>query len=670
MRALVLGALLVQTLNAQVTDDFTVAATPAPLESDISSLADTGVDGIIDGGATDTDAPASVTFDDALGSQTTAPDPLDYTSELGDYTSSLPLGTADVIVSTSTESDDTNVVPTSTDDTFAFATPDLNGAISFDGTDWNFPADTAAATDSGPDFLNGFAVSTPSEDPAADPAATGRADDDSADFAADANVTGGGDGATMTSVKAADLEFPYTTDYADAATATSSEVVYDEDGNPIVPDAFAGLAASETSSDGDFSAATPTSLPGDDDGSFVDEPSQLDAGTTMDADITASATPISGDLDAPLITSGAADTSFGVGAQDYNDGTNSASYDGQDYDTTTDDSECPWWCLGGVNNNGGGYTGSYPSDIASPSSGNGGDGTDYPDNGNEYAGGDGSDDGTGDGTDYPTDTYPAVRKYLKRALRKRQSNGFAAFNWPSTSTSTAVSQGGIAAADYRSGCPPSCYGSSSSAGGSPITTDTAQSPFISQPSTTSTMDDGYSSGYDGSTFGVSSTGVSTPACGYGLGAACPDTSTPSSPSASLPSTINTETSTFLTLPSPSSSLAYYPASPSVGTYPNPSGVDYTGDTLAGVCPMTCNATYPNLNFCDITTSCTTTGGSQGRTYCACRAGYRASRWNAKDFTKQFHVPGLPYVYVAPGVVCDEVCGDTLCSEVLVRPLCQ
>jgi len=650
MRALVLGALLVQTLNAQVTDDPTFAATPAPLESDISSLSDTGVDGIVDGGAADTSAAASVTVDDAS-----------YTSELGDYTSSLPLGTADVTVSMSTASDDTNAVPTSTDDAFAFATPDPNGAISFDGTDWNFPAGTTASTDSGPDFLNGFAVSTPSEDLAADPEATGRADDDGADFAADANVMDGGDGATTTSAEAADLEFPYTTDYADAAAATSSEVVYDEDGNPIVPDAFAGLAASETSSDGGLSAAPSTSLPGDDDGLFVDEPSQLDAGTTTDTDMTASATPISGDLDAPLITSGAADPSFGAGAQDYDDGTNSASYDGQDYDTTTGDSECPWWCLGGVNNNnnGGGYTGSYPSDIASPSSGSGGDGTDYPDNGNDYAGGDGTDDGTGDGTDYPTDTYPAVRKYLKQALRKRQSNGFAAFNWPSASTSTTVSQGGIAAADYRSGCPPSCYGSSSSADGSPMTTDTAQSPFTSQPSTTSTMDDGY----DGSTFGVSPTGVSTPVCGYGLGAACPDTSTPSSPSASLPSTISTETSTFLTLPSLSSSLAYYPASP-------PAGVDYTGDTLAGVCPLTCNATYPNLNFCDITTSCTTTGGSQGRNYCACRAGYRASRWNAKDFTKQFHVPGLPYVYVAPGVVCDEVCGDSLCSEVLVRPLCQ
>ncbi|CAE7185991.1 hypothetical protein P3342_008466 [Pyrenophora teres f. teres] len=668
MRALVLGALLVQTLHAQqVSDDFTDAGTTGAAISDITADVDTTIDA-------DVDAAASVTVD-ASGSETT-PDPFDYTSELGDYTSTLPVGTADVIVSTSTASDDADAVPTPdifdslgatpTDDASAFATPDPNGAIVFDGTDWTFPPESVS-TDSEPDFLNGFAVSTPSEDPAADPAATGRVDEDS-DFAAAATDGGeGGDDATAT----VELEFPYTTDYADAAAPTSLEVVLDADGIPVVSDtatADAGLAASETFTD-DFSDATSTSLPIDDDSGLFNQPPLPDTATSQDSN-------------APLITPSVADASSGAGAQDYNNGTSSAIYDGQDYDTTPDDSECPWWCLGGVNNNGSGYTGSYPSDIASPSSGSGGDGTDYPDDGDQYAGGDdGSSSDTEDGTDYSTDTYPSVRRFLRRALRKRQSNGFAAFNWPSASTPTAVSQEVAAAAalpssaDYRSGCPASCYGSSSFAGGS-STTGTGQSQLTRRPLSTSTMSYEYGSGYDNSSFEVLPTAVPISTCGYGFSAACSDDSTPSLPSASQPAGTNTDASTLLTLPSPSilpsssSPLTSYPASPPAGANASPSGVDYTGDTLASVCPLTCNATYPNLNFCDITTSCTTTGGAQGRTYCACRAGYRASRWNEKDFTKQFQVPGQPYVYVAPGVVCDEVCGDIMCSEVLERPLCQ
>ncbi|CBY00290.1 hypothetical protein IAQ61_011220 [Plenodomus lingam] len=94
--------------------------------------------------------------------------------------------------------------------------------------------------------------------------------------------------------------------------------------------------------------------------------------------------------------------------------------------------------------------------------------------------------------------------------------------------------------------------------------------------------------------------------------------------------------------------------------------DYTGDTLAGICPKTCNPDS-DKDYCDITTSCTTTGGSKN--YCACRAGYMASAWNAKDFSKQFRVEGHPFVYVAPGVVCDKVCGDYSCKDVLTRPKC-
>ncbi|KAH9882525.1 hypothetical protein J1614_000761 [Plenodomus biglobosus] len=105
---------------------------------------------------------------------------------------------------------------------------------------------------------------------------------------------------------------------------------------------------------------------------------------------------------------------------------------------------------------------------------------------------------------------------------------------------------------------------------------------------------------------------------------------------------------------------------SVSGYAPAASADYTGDTLAGICPKTCDPDAEK-NYCDITTSCTTSGGSKD--YCACRAGYMASAWNAKDFSKQFRVDGQPFVYVAPGVVCDKVCGEKTCKDVLTRPKC-
>lgn len=672
MRALVLGALLVQTLNAQVTDGFSdtatesdVAATPAPLLTDPNehsdSLVDTGIDATIDAGA------ASLT-DDVSGSQVT-PGPLDYTSELVDYTSSLATDTADIIVST-IASEDLDAVPTPTDDASAFTTPDPNGGISFNGTDWIFPPDTTASMDSGTDDMNGLAGSTLSDDAVLDPGATGRTEDDGGLAAAGVSDGAGDVGATSTAVE---FEFPYTTDYADVAAKTPPPVVYDGDGNAVVPDisdsatptpdaAFAGLAASETPSE-DLAGATSTSLPGDDPN--INQNNNGDDRNNVSTTPTAgteSATPVAINVSPPLTTSGAADTS----SQDYTDATSTAVYDGQDYNSSPDDSECPWWCLGGVNNNGGGYSGVYPS--ASSSASSGGDGIDYLDNGNDYAG---NGAGSSDGNEFSTAYYPSLRRFFRRALRARQSDGFAAFNWPSASTATADSAN---YANYRSGCPASCYERSSSVDGYATTTTGTGPPVLTtRPFTSSGVSGSYPTiiGYDNSSTGVVPTGVTTSsACGFGFGAACSDTDTPSSPSASEPSDINTDTSGFLTMASPSSPPISYPASSPASANAYPFGVDFTGDTLAGVCPRTCNATYPTLNFCDITTSCTTTGGSKGRTYCACRAGYRASRWNAKDFTKQFHVPGQPFVYVPPGVVCDQVCGDTVCSDVLVRPLCQ
>lgn len=99
-----------------------------------------------------------------------------------------------------------------------------------------------------------------------------------------------------------------------------------------------------------------------------------------------------------------------------------------------------------------------------------------------------------------------------------------------------------------------------------------------------------------------------------------------------------------------------------------SGDTFTGDTLAGVCPKQCNPFNPAENFCDHESSgCTTAGGS--KYYCACRAGYKLSDSSDKDFSKQFKVPGQPYVYVYPGAKCDKQCGDGLCGEVLVRDQC-
>jgi hypothetical protein len=95
---------------------------------------------------------------------------------------------------------------------------------------------------------------------------------------------------------------------------------------------------------------------------------------------------------------------------------------------------------------------------------------------------------------------------------------------------------------------------------------------------------------------------------------------------------------------------------------------YTGSTIAGICPQQCNPFDPAQNKCDITTSCTTTGNN--KYYCACRAGFSLSKWNAKDFTKQFKFAAQPYVYVAPGEVCDKVCSDQTCSEIIARPSCQ
>ncbi|KAF2448749.1 hypothetical protein P171DRAFT_470427 [Karstenula rhodostoma CBS 690.94] len=136
--------------------------------------------------------------------------------------------------------------------------------------------------------------------------------------------------------------------------------------------------------------------------------------------------------------------------------------------------------------------------------------------------------------------------------------------------------------------------------------------------------------------------------------------------------------TLVTLASPKPDEAPASEGPPAGAAPTKkpgfpagdvsSGDTFTGSTLAGVCPKQCNPFNPAENLCDSASSgCTTAGGS--KYYCACRAGYKLNDGANKDFSKQFKVPGQPYVYVWPGAKCDKQCEDGLCNEVLVRNQC-
>jgi hypothetical protein len=202
-------------------------------------------------------------------------------------------------------------------------------------------------------------------------------------------------------------------------------------------------------------------------------------------------------------------------------------------------------------------------------------------------------------------------------------------------------------------CPKSCY--------KPKYTDSAYddaSPTVTDPYETEspepTTDGYYPAGNDSAVYwptGVTSVNDDSTSIYDGY------TAIPSEPtSAAVP-----EPSTLMT--------QYYPKTTS-GASPDPGSPagDYTGDTLDTLCPNTCNPFNPVENFCDITTGCATTGGS--KYYCACRAGFRADKYNAKDFSKQFKVAGQTYVYLAVSTTCDTPCDDPYCSEVLERNHCK
>ena len=98
---------------------------------------------------------------------------------------------------------------------------------------------------------------------------------------------------------------------------------------------------------------------------------------------------------------------------------------------------------------------------------------------------------------------------------------------------------------------------------------------------------------------------------------------------------------------------------------------------------TCNP-LPELNKCDITTSCIYNWGHQGPggpNYCACRAGYKANPLEVgQDPAAQWRLPWASQegrVFVRPGVKCDTLCdhyqlGLDGCQEVWLNnnPQCM
>jgi hypothetical protein len=472
-----------------------------------------------------------------------------------------------------------------------------------------------------------------------------------------------------------------TTADAGAAEATDNFAFpdFDATGGALDPGVGEAAAPDETSTD-PFAfpeeTATPdpsTDLPGDGSGVAGD---LNESSSTLPPNATVSLAGLVAPDVTPGTDSGAvAGDSSGLGAQDAGGssgsswtGEDASNYDGQDYGE--DDSyssgyeeECPSYCLKG---------GDYPSSNGDDS---------YPADDSDYS------------------DYPMIRRIVRRFTRRQggSGGGFAAFQWPS-----AGKKSGDDCDDdvpdwlYQSSgkkpckpkCPASCYYKPTAAG------------YPSKPT-----DDGYpyepTDTYKGYPTRRPWTRTWTP----------PEPSTTDSYSAEWNDTTETSTSTQTTFvtstmtwepepypypseepyPYPSEEPYPYPSEepypyPSEEPYPSPDSYpsesypsdayssesaddkDWTGETLATVCPKQCNPFDPAANKCDITSSCTTTG--KGKYYCACRAGYRASAWNAKDFSKQFKFEGQPYVYTAEGVVCDKVCSDQTCTDVLSRPLCQ
>ncbi|KAF1848045.1 uncharacterized protein K460DRAFT_67370 [Cucurbitaria berberidis CBS 394.84] len=613
MKAFVLGALLLRTLNAQVTDDADASASVAAssdFDASAAPLLTPGPSAPSEAELSSSEAAASA------AEATSAPD-----------TTTLPVGTADVILDSSTDS--SSALPPTATIVVAFgsasessASETSDAAVIFDSSGFTFPTSTDSltaassevtpTTGSLPTFTDLFELASAA---AATDTSTGS--------------TSGGD-------------FP-------ATEATSESTISDE---PSFPEATA-----DTSSGG-VGAADATDLPGDGSGVAV-EPPQPGVTETASSATTDSA----GALGFPSATASAgAGAGFGAldaggfGAQAAGDpnvgmsGQDAGDYDGQDYgddddddgafgaaaaadaiptDTDTDadtntldlsEDECPWWCY---------------------------DAEDDDDDDDTDSGPDFNFDDSEDGTDNKRLSKPSS----KRALRARQepaSSGFATFNWP----------------DAGSQADSQADSSASSTTGSQARQQEAEA-FPDPPEATARGRRPMSGGR------------CSPRCynGFKPTATASRWHRPTYTRTRLPWPTRrpwTHTHTWHPEPTvteaPETTFVTQIVPPPAFSSVLASDVDWTGATLAGICPKTCDPFHPDQNKCDITTSCATTGGS--KYYCACRAGYSAGAWNAKDFSKQFHVDGQPYVYVAPGVACDKVCTDQTCSDVLTRPACK
>jgi hypothetical protein len=686
MRFFVFGVLLLQTLNAQ------------------SSLSGSG-DEIVT--AVDTPAPLLTpgAESDLLSSSTDAA----ATSEIDFDTLDLPTGTADVIVDSSTiTSPSDNVL----DDSFGGGETPGPGIEMGDLSGLDFPSSSPvlapaltpvseAAVSAAPapktavddPIRNGFVapVSTsPDEFGLGTPAtesvdvetsATPSAIVDSLEIATDDFddfATASDDVPEPTDAATDPLVFSDVTDTAsvrsgfggaaapDAATdddSTLAPEIADLPESEDLPLEDEGGADARDATDDDFALAPEiTGLPESDDVPLLDE--ELGSSPTPDLGPTSS-------IDDLLIPSPDNNTdvdgsvSAALGA--VNDGEESPSawtgegtteYDGQDYG---EDDECPSYCLeSGCGDDSGDYD---DGDDAGDSEGEG--------EGEVYDDGDSEDDDEGD------DDEPYMWRVLDRFRRRHNvpssNGGFSALPWPGHGKKPdgdecndvpdwLYESRGRRPKPCKPKCPASCYATSPScAPRSPTPKPSSAKPSdswsrsrrpwnharpTSEPYAASSISDDY---YGPSTTPNESSpdsAVSTASDGNDAYVS-PD---------SYDSTTTATQTTFVT------------SVITAESWHESSTPDYTGDTLDSVCPKTCNPMDPAANTCDITSSCTTTGN--GKYYCACRAGFRADAWNAKDFSKQFKLDSQPYVYTAEGVVCDKVCDDQTCSEVLSRPQCQ
>jgi hypothetical protein len=615
MKVFVFGALLVQTLNAQSVTGFNALA-----ESEILNISS-------DLASDSADATASSTVD--FG------------------TLDLPTGTADVVL------DPSSTPPTTTSDEPFGGGETAEPGVVFDGSEFNFPTPVSTA-DSTPTPI---AEPLDAVDPLAtsSPAPTGSA---SASSSAPLPTI-----AVLKPIEPSTATDPF-------ITASEAFIMPHFGGTPTPIPGVKGAAAPEDtdpdSLDDDDSDEPTPNIPS----LFLIRPTAIRPSVVLLGVGAQEATPIAVDSAAGALAGEEEGPEEFPGAWT---GTDNGNYDGQDYGDN--DEECPSYCY------------------------------------------DNSDNVSDDDDDDDDDDGDSLMRRIVRWLRPRQSvpssnGGFQSLKWPSDPSINEDCGRNIPAWLYelsgkvpascgasKRACPASCYSSSSTSTEVTVETEATEAPqaysahswkhphHTPRPYSASPVTDVYEPYSTPTEYTTEDytpyttedytpyttedytpyTTTDVPTTEYDNDATAAATSdsleaetATSNSSSTYDSTTTTTRTTFIT-----STKTAEPATESSSAVSTDSD---SADTLAGVCPPTCNPTDPLANKCDITTSCTTTGN--GKYYCACRAGFRAGTWNAQDFTKQFKFDGQPYVYAAPGVVCDEVCDDQTCTEVGLRPQCQ